>query len=576
MTEPMEKTPERPGGDCKLWWVTERTLPLLLIAVAASVAVAAPQRNGEGSQVRSEIRGVVLEPGTNQPVPEAEISLSTQETGPVRLNGGWKNDATKKIRTDSSGAFVVAINAHGSYRVEARKEGYIGGGFGGAPEYAEVKLTAEKPATDVRLFLARPARITGRVVDEDTGKPLAGVRLSARQADKYGGMRHLGGSSARTDAGGAFVLTELPPGEYAVEIGPQVEVEKRVMAKFTDKDVKAVDQDIERTYWPGGRGEESVLPVLVSSGATVNIGELPVKKVPYYRVLARMPVSNCAPGETVRVGESTSSAQFVTMHMTLSRVPCGKDVLIAGFAPGDYRLLFSLDDRPRETRGTASVPFSIEGANIEIDASLKLGVAVDGALVVEAGARLPDFTKVKVSLGPVDFSGYPDDPPPAVLGADGKFRIADVRAIGQIVRIPGLGPGHYVKELRHNGIPLSGDIVPLDDGALTHALTIVAGDNPGTISGAVVSRDQAVSRPFVFARKWPPAKDHVESGWTLVHADDTGKFQINGLAPGEYRLLAVRALGVPNSAVQRAMTAGKTIEIETNGFLNLTLELSEP
>ena len=570
----MANAPQRPGVDHKLWPATGRML--LSVAVVASVAFAAPQRNAEASPVRTEIRGVVLEPGINQPVAEAEISFSTQEPGPVLLNGGWKNDPARKIRTDSRGAFVVALDKPGSYRVEARKEGYIGGGFGGAPDYAEVKLTAEKPSMDVRLFLARPARITGRVVDEDTGKPLAGIRLSANQADKYGRLLPADGSSAKTDVSGTFVLSELPPGGYAVEIGPQIESAKRVLTKFTEKDVKAVDLDIKHTYWPGGHGQESVLPVPVSSGATVNIGHLAVKKVPYYRVLARMPDSNCEPGETVRLSEFTSSAEILAMHRPLSSVPCGKEVLIAGFAPGDYRLLFSLDDRPRESRRTASVPFSIEGENIEIDASLKLGVAVDGALVVDAGARLPDFAKVKVSLGPVDFSGYPDDPPPAVPGADGTFRIADVRPLGQIVRISGLGPGHYVKELRHNGIPLGGDIMPLDDGALTHALTIVAGDNPGTIGGSVVSRDQPVSRPIVFARKWPPAKGYVESDWTWVHGDDTGRFQINGLAPGEYRLLAVRALGVPTSAVQRAMTTGKTIEIEANGFLNLTLELSEP
>jgi len=569
----MANAPQRPGVDHKLWPATGRML--LSVAVVASVAFAAPQRNAEASPVRTEIRGVVLEPGINQPVAEAEISFSTQEPGPVLLNGGWKNDPARKIRTDSRGAFVVALDKPGSYRVEARKEGYIGGGFGGAPEYAEVKLTTEKRSMDVRLFLARPARITRRVVDEDTGTPLAGIRLSAKRANRYGQLWPMGGSSAKTDASGVFVLTGLPPNEYAVEIGPQIEAAKRVLTKFTDKDVKAVDQDIERTYWPGGHGQESVLPVPVSSGATVNIGQLAVKKAPYYRVLAHLPVSNCEPGEEVRVSAVTLT-QWSASFGVLPNASCGKDLLIAGFAPGDYRLLFSLDDRPRESRGTASVAFSIEGENIEIDASLKLGVAVDGALVVDAGARLPDYTKVKVSLGPVDFSGYPDDPPPAVPGADGKFRIADVRPLGQIVRISGLGPGHYVKELRHNGIPLSGDIVPLDGGALTHALTIVAGDNPGTIGGSVMSGDQAVSRPFVFVRKWPPAKDNVASDWTWVHGDDTGRFQINGLALGEYRVLAVRALGVPTSAVQRAMTTGKTVEIEANGFLNLTLELSEP
>jgi hypothetical protein len=64
-----------------------------------------------------------------------------------------------------------------------------------------------------------------------------------------------------------------------------------------------------------------------------------------------------------------------------------------------------------------------------------------------------------------------------------------------------------------------------------------------------------------------------------ARGDDTGHFQMTGLAPGEYRVIAVRALTTPslaaNAAAERALAAGQKVEVGQNGFQNVTLELSE-
>jgi hypothetical protein len=100
-------------------------------------------------------------------VADAEICLFGQEPGPVKINGGWKTDASQKSRTDFSGSFTLPLDKPGPYRVEARKPGYSAPTAGG-PNYREVTLPAESPVAEVKMYLAQPGRITGLVVDEET------------------------------------------------------------------------------------------------------------------------------------------------------------------------------------------------------------------------------------------------------------------------------------------------------------------------------------------------------------------------------------------------------------------------
>jgi hypothetical protein len=119
----------------------------------------------------------------------------------------------------------------------------------------------------VKLFLARPGRLTGIVVDEVTGKPIANLNLGAVKPERPAGWPAAG--SATTDSKGEFTIADLPPGEYDVEITPQINPDQRVLTRFTEKDAQTVEQDFERTYWPGGHGKDTAMPVKLASGASV-------------------------------------------------------------------------------------------------------------------------------------------------------------------------------------------------------------------------------------------------------------------------------------------------------------------
>jgi hypothetical protein len=547
----------------------------LPVAVVAVVLCAFPQSAGSPAP-SPEIRGMVVELGTNLAVPGAEVRLAVKGSGPI--NGGWEPSASRTVKTDFSGAFTIQLDKFGEYRVDAKAEGYQGRGVGSSGNIRPVTLTADDPVGKVTLFLYRPGGLSGRVVDEETGKPLANLGVIASQIRYLGGMRLAGGpNKGNTGADGSFLVSNLDTGDYVADIGFQTEEKKRVMTEFTEKDLETVDRDFDHTYWPGGHGLEIAVPLTIASGLTEDVGVIRVRKVPYYRVHVRViPTSKCEADDTVTVYQQTRDSQSGTHIWDLANAPCGKDLLVTGFLPGSHRLIFGRRPASSAGREMASVPFVITDKNIEITAALDPGIVVDGSFVVAEGAKLPDLTNTRIQLDSPDTFASADRPPVGP-SADGRFLMAGVPAFPARVEVWRIKAGYYVKEIRYNGTA-AGHLIPLEQSSLTHSLTIILDDKPAAIGGAVMDGDKPVNTPFVVLKKWPPSAGlGFGIGALTATGDNKGKFQFSNVPPGEYRMVALRSIEeyiyrVPD-VLERAMAAASKIELGPKGFQNATLEL---
>jgi hypothetical protein len=338
---------------------------------------------------------------------------------------------------------------------------------------------------------------------------------------------------------------------------PQRVTKDRVLKSFTEDDVQKVDTDVERTYWPGGFGEEAAMPMPVSSGATVDIGRVRVKRISYYRVYLKIPKSACEPGDTLTVYETVRGPQFETRTNGIgSDLPCGTDLLVTGFAPGYYRLILATKVAPR---ATVSVPITITSKNVETVAALSRGIAVEGKVVMEDGATAPEFGKITIGLDPVWGVRFADSMNPLKPGEKGEFRAANVAETEHRVMINGVPATHYVKEIRYNGIAVRDGIVPLDQPAMGHALTIVLDDKPASITGTTTGG------ATVLVYRWPPPANQVLLPVGRGTADEQGRFQVGGLAPGEYRAVALLTTEDEYSrqpqSLERALEAAKKIEV---------------
>src|SRR5205807_2469612 len=133
------------------------------------------------------------------------------------------------------------------------KDGYRGAAmFEPSIDQAELTLDADHPNRDIALHLTRSGALTGRVVDEETRKPVAHVKLAAMQADYQGGLRRFlpGGTPVETDADGRFTIGNLTAADYAVAVRPQSQSDGRIVTHFEPADFELIERDFERTWWP--------------------------------------------------------------------------------------------------------------------------------------------------------------------------------------------------------------------------------------------------------------------------------------------------------------------------------------
>lgn len=575
------------GLGVRNWRVCVGSL-ILALCVAALVGVA--QETAGKKPPQPEIRGVVIEDGVLQPVADAEVSLiRLPSEGPRIISSAIPKDVIQTTKTGATGTFVFKVEKMGDYDVSVQKEGYLP-----APSSRTnitLSVSAEHPEYDVKFLVIRPAELSGRVVDDETGEPVPMLRVFVAQRRYFRGrVTQAGGAggSATTDAEGRFVVGALPPGEYALRLGSrlygqgeaQIFPERakygsaRLLTDFSEDDLNAVTWDCEDTWWPGGGGLQAVSPIPLPSGATMNVGKIPAKKRRVYSARVSVLASTCATNTVVQV-----EVRGGWSSTTAARVPCGKDFLVRGLPPGSYRIEAVAEGGNRNTRERGSVPFDIVDESIKVSVPVIRGVDVDGRVVLAEGASTPDLKKLDLRLAPVGWVNNVDEVFNKVDG-EGRFRMVNVSVRDHQLFVSGVTNPHYVKEVRYNGFPVPDNVVPLDGRAPSHSLEIVVDDKPAAIMGTVTVSDRPVNQPHVVLVKWPlNANDPYLFGMRTANGDKDGKFQFVGLPPGEYRIFAVDAadrarLDEPG-VLDRTLGGAQKVTLSERGFQNVKLELTE-
>jgi 5-hydroxyisourate hydrolase-like protein (transthyretin family) len=225
-----------------------------------------------------EIRGTVLEGGTNVPLADAKITVSVLDNYSLK--------EVTKTTTDANGAFRVTMDKLDQYIVRAEKPGHTYDGKNPMrhtpSNQAQVKLDKAHLSADARLFLVRAGELTGQVVDADTGTPIANLQVyPITLLYSNGRPAQIGDKAAVTGSEGQFVATDLQPGSYLVKIRPQTLDKEQFQGNFSPDDLKVVDRDYQRSYWPGGGGFDMALPVRVLPGSSTSVGTIKARKGPF-------------------------------------------------------------------------------------------------------------------------------------------------------------------------------------------------------------------------------------------------------------------------------------------------------
>jgi protocatechuate 3,4-dioxygenase beta subunit len=366
------------------------------------------------------------------------------------------------------------------------------------------------PARDVVIEVPAGGRITGRVVDKATRKPITTFQAGVTTARGGGGMVVMMPPMLRpfTSDDGSFTLENVKPGPtqivamaagYTTGRAPTIEVE----------DGKAIN-DVEIGLETGAK---LVGHVTDSSGAAVA-------------------------GVTVRAenmgGGGARVMRFDTGDSTASTDPSG-DYSIDSIEPGEKTFVFSRSGYVDETKTITLAG----GKDNRLDVTLGSGLRVGGVVVTEGGAPVAEAT-VRAS------------------SAAGGFREAHTDA-GGAFQLEGLTPGHYnftaSKTGMANGISRDVDIATQNNIRITmKGGSTIAGHITGLSAKDLEQTTVMASSP---------------NGNASAPVDSSGNYRIEGAPSGTVRVAA--RMGGPMMGTARS-APGKTVELEPGGSAQVDIE----
>ena len=314
----------------------------------------------------------------------------------------------------------------------------------------------------------------------------------------------------------------------------------------------------------------------------MSVGTITVRKAMYYRARVSVLPGDCQPGEKWSFA-AIQPAGPETPYIPTLDVPCAKEFLVRNLSPGSY--LFALTSgRNTETNKWAHATVEITRENTDVALTMSPGMDIDGRVTTADGTPLPPAVKMRIEVMP-DIRGFTDfvlfGTRPTAPDARGRFLMKGLQGDRHRVTVEGPGGNYYVKEIRHNGLVAIDGLITLAPGAPAQ-LEIVIDDKSASISGLVTDSGKAAGDAVVAAVKWPvPAGDHLLSLLRSARgaADDQGRFRIDGLQPGEYRILAL-----PRDAVNRLnpesfvslLSRGEKVTVERGSSQSISLKIVQP
>ncbi len=529
-------------------------LPRWVLLSLAAVAWAQP---------KFEIQGRVVEPGVGG-IADAEVAVSTFD------------EANRMVRSDAQGNFRVAVEHAGMYFVNAIKKGYFN------YQVPRLMLTAAQPSGELRVELVQGGQVGGRVLDEETREPVAGVEVFLLHKTWNFGQVELVNAvqqSVKADEDGRFLFSaNVRPGDYVVSAWG-ASSGAQATAKFTKAEAEANDSTWDARYWPGGGDAASSQPVHVSSRGYGDVGVMYVRKSEQYRAVATVG-EGCTEDDQIKLTLLKRSGGKGT---SLGRFECGSQVLLRGLDPGSYALYAvsshqgGRDDLEAALTGVGL--FEIADNNVAVLVPLQPISVIEGQLVLGEGVSKTQVTP-RISTRPVDVMPGAEalDETFLVWGDNGHFRLG-VTPYAQRLGVSPFAGQHYVKEVRFGGAPLSDMVLPAGAGG-PQKLEIVLSDQKRGAMGVVMDGARPAADAVVLViPEGRSSRELAAAPPFNIVTNAQGNFSADA-APGEYRIVAVTRDGREKlnqpGVMDHALATAQRVTIPAGSTQSFEVRLLDP
>ena len=551
-----------------------RTLSLFALLVMLAVAVGAQQPGQPAGQQPARdtpaqpkdappppagrIAGRVLAADNGRPVKRARVFASAAE-----LPGG------RGMLTDDAGAFDLTELPAGRYTLTVSKSGFVSLSYGqrrplqaGTP----LQLADGQQLKGIQFQLPRGSVISGHVLDED-GDAMPGVIVRVMRYQYLQGERRLTpAGTGQTDDKGQYRVWGLMPGDYYVNAiargggggggpfggpgGPGGFGGRggRGGGGFGGPGGPGGLPDQEQinyapTYYPGVPSVNEAKPVSVGlSQEALDINfSMQLVRVSRISGIVSNPDGTPVTSGNINLMADAGGARANQIGMNVGgRIQWDGAFTINNVAPGRYILRARGDDS--ETPQFASQPVSVNGEDLsDLTVVLSAGATIGGTISFLPGSSpAPDLTQFRITAPTTDQSDFGPQTN-ARVDKDGHFTLSGVSAGAHLIR-PSNGSRTWIlKSVTVGGRDVTDTPFQVRSGENLATVAVVFTDKQSEINGTLTTENGTPVPEFtvlVFpadASLWRPQARQIMT----ARPDQTGKYRIRGLPPGDYYLATV-------------------------------------
>lgn len=513
-------------------------MSVLLIPVVGS---SPPQQLSERAKAPGsfQITGTLVDATTGQPVVHARVAIApvTQRTNFIT------------VVTGRTGRFLFTNLALGKYTLTAQARGYLLQSFNAHERFSTaIAVGKGLDSTDLVFRLSPEGAISGVVADQ-AGEPVANAEVIlyfSGIADGIEVTRQQGKTT--TDYEGAYHFGHLPPGRFLIA------VIANPWYAWDQKGGSQLDLAYPVTFYGDATDAESAAPIVLERGnkSTANIAlhAVPALHVRVAAVAGRAVFEkSMLDGQLAPIGEG-----HVGFHLNevMFTVAPGRYIL-RGDDDGSASLAREIDIHDSDVGKNQGRSYVAVRANVQFEAGVSPEKTALYLRLINKKTRQSFFERI-ASQGEINVKyGVPP----------GAYEVGIVN-----------NSGLFLKNLGVTGATATGRTIEIRSGASVNlAISIARGE--GQITGTALLEGKPWGGAMIVLVPANPV--HNQILFVRDESDSDGTFTLSGIAPGNYKLLAVKngwELEWTNPSVLKGyLERGLAVEVQANGKYDLKVDL---
>ncbi len=505
------------------------------------------------------IAGLVIQKANGEPVRKAIVTLT--------WHGNPRSWAT--AMTDAAGRFRFDELPSGKYSISAWKDAAGNANYNGDSTrrmFDYVSLGDGQKRTDIVLRMIRPAYISGTVVDEQ-GDPIVNANVTIWAEGYPRGVRELiQQGSTRSNDRGEYRISVSNPGGHYLSAGDDTQ-----FAQFGGP----AREVYSRQFYGGSADWHRAAPITVAPGDQIRGIDVHLAPMRAFTVHGRVTGVPSPPAPSGESPDASVPATYVNVHLAylsesgqvLHSVGAGAGppdyaFQIMNVLPGRYRL--SANTQVNLRRGQSAGKDRTYWAAQRLDLSADPGditVALAPAVDLKGQVRAEGFeqNEFKVTLTSPD---VPHQPITATTGPQGRFTLEQVPPGIWDINAEPVPPGGFIKSMRLGKQDVLTEEMEIGAGT-DGALNIVISARGGKVKGEVADPSLAGKRAMLVMLAPAGKFARVMSFFAFAQSEADGKFDLRGLTPGTYKLLAFEEPppGDPRNPDLIAKLEGEAVEV---------------